>query len=381
MAIFDLWLSRNNNTSSDTYVGHQDRLFYDNTSGGLKISDGVTQGGLPFQTSVTKSSVVRNATVTANTDSPTVITDMSLTLDAGEYLMLFNSEYADTAIIITETAAIDLATLYNYLKNLPATVTDHAAAYGSGETLGPGVYTQAAASSIAGTLTLDGAGDADALFVFRSVGALTTGALTEIVLINGAESNNVWWIADGAISTAADSIIRGSLLTNGAAASTGAGTEIQGRMLSIDGAIALGDASIFTTPTGTSTAPVGTIEMFSVFSATGAVSNTGASEISLSVGTDSGTITGFGTATVDGEIYPGGVAGLAVISFGMYIDGVLVADTLRNQVQPRDRVGWPMTLMTPITITGTQIVDVRTQVPVGEFDIGPGMAFVALSVQ
>jgi hypothetical protein len=217
--------------------------------------------------------------------------------------------------------------------------------------------------------------------VFRSVGALSTGALTEIVLINGAVSNNVWWVAEGAISTSAGSIIRGSLLTNQAAVSTGAGTRVEGRMLAINGAAEVGDTSIFTEPTGTSTAPLGSIALFSIFTATGAISNTGASEIALSVGTDSGAITGFETATIGGEIYPGGVAALAVISYGIYIDGVLVADTLRSQVQPRDRVGWPMTLMTPVTITGTQTVDVRTQVPIGEFIIGPGMSFVAVSVQ
>jgi hypothetical protein len=330
--------------------------------------------------SIQNSSAVRNTAVTANANVPTVITDMSLTLTAGEYLMLFNSEYSETIDRLTATAAVDLVTLYNYLKNLPATVTDHAAAYGGGETLSPGVYTQAAASSISGTLTLDAGGDPSALFVFRSVGALSTGALTEIVLINGAVSNNVWWVAEGAISTSAGSIIRGSLLTNQAAVSTGASTEVEGRMLAINGAAAVGDTSIFTAPTGTSTAPLGSIALFSIFTAVGAISNTGASVIALSVGTDSGAITGFETATVGGQIYPGGAASLAIISYGIYIDSVLVANTLRSQVQPRDRVGWPMTLMSPVTITGTQTVDVRTQVPIGEFVIGPGMSFVALKL-
>jgi len=380
MPIFNLWLSRKNTATIDTYVGRKDRLFYGTNSNGLRISAGVSPGGLPFRTSETESaSFVRNTAVPANVDAPIVITDMSLTLTAGEYLVLFNSEYSETIEKVTAIAAMDLVTLYNYLNNLPATVTDHAAAYGSGETLGPGVYTQGAASSIAGTLTLDGGGDDSALFVFRSVGALSTAALTEIVLINGAVSNNVWWVAEGAISTGAGSIIRGSLLTNNAAASTGASTQVQGRMLAINGAITLGDTSIFTVPTGTSTAPLGSIETFSIFAATGALSNTGPSEIALNVGTNSGTITGFETATVGGEIYPNGIAALAIISYGIYLDGVLVEDSLRGQVQPRNRVGWPMTLMTTITITGTQTIDVRTQVPIGDFIIGPGMSFVALS--
>lgn len=380
MSIQNFFTSRDNNAAAETYVGQPGRLWHDSATNAIYVSDGVAPGGIPVTSSVNAASVVRDAIVTADSNTPTVITDMSLTLAAGEYLVLFNSQYSDTVTALTETTAVDLVTLTNFLNNLPATVTDHAAAYGSGETLGPGVYTQAAASSIAGTLTLDAGGDDTALFVFRSAGAFSTGASTEIVLINGAVSNNVWWVAAGAISTAADSIIRGSLLTNGAAVSTGAGTNVEGRMLSIDGAVALGDASIFTTPTGTSTAPLGTIELFSVFSATGAVSNTGASEISLSVGTNSGTVTGFETATVDGDILFNGTAALAIIAFGIYIDGVLVPNTLRRQVRTRDRDGRPMSLMTVITLSGTHTVDVRTEVSIGEFTIGPGMAFVALDL-
>jgi len=328
---------------------------------------------------VNKSAVVEsNNTVVANSNTPTVITDMSMVLGAGQYLVTFNSEYTDTLGRVTATAAADLAILYDYLIELPATVTDHASAYGSGETLGPGVYTQAAASSIAGTLTLDAGGDPNALFVFRSAGALTTAASTNVVLINGATSKNIWWVSQGSISTGADSVIRGSLFTNQAAVSTGARTQIEGRMLAINGAAAVGDASIFTEPTGTSVAPLGSIALFSIFAAIGGISNTGESEIALSIGTNSGTITGFETATVSGEIYPGGIADLAVISYGIYVGGVLVADSARSQTHTTLVSGWPMSLQTIITLPSPQTVDVRTKAPIGEFSIGPGMSFVAI---
>jgi len=49
MAIFDFFLSRNNAVSTpENYVGHAGRLFYDSATGEIKISDGVTAGGLPI---------------------------------------------------------------------------------------------------------------------------------------------------------------------------------------------------------------------------------------------------------------------------------------------------------------------------------------------
>jgi hypothetical protein len=47
MAIFDFWLSRNNGASLETYIGNKDRLFFDPLTGGIRLSDGVTPGGLP----------------------------------------------------------------------------------------------------------------------------------------------------------------------------------------------------------------------------------------------------------------------------------------------------------------------------------------------
>jgi hypothetical protein len=45
MAIYDLWLSRNNGPTIANYVGHTGRLFYDPAERVLRISDGVTAGG------------------------------------------------------------------------------------------------------------------------------------------------------------------------------------------------------------------------------------------------------------------------------------------------------------------------------------------------
>jgi hypothetical protein len=53
MAIYDLWLSRNNGPTVADYVGHTGRLFYDPAERVLRISDGTTAGGEVFNGLVT----------------------------------------------------------------------------------------------------------------------------------------------------------------------------------------------------------------------------------------------------------------------------------------------------------------------------------------
>lgn len=136
----------------------------------------------------------------------------------------------------TSSAATDLSTAYTAFQNMPATVTNHTPAFGSGETLFSGVYNISAAGSVAGTLLLDAQNNPSAKFVFKFGGAFTTGAGVNIVLINGAQANSVYWIVEGAFSLAANITFKGTTIANGAI-SIGVGAQIHGKLLSISGAI------------------------------------------------------------------------------------------------------------------------------------------------
>jgi hypothetical protein len=137
---------------------------------------------------------------------------------------------------ITVECSIDLLAAYNQLNNTVPTSTSHTPAFGSGETLFAGVYSIAAAGSVAGELTLDAQGDPNAVFIFKIGGAFTTGASTTINLINGASACNVFWKAEGAISMAASTIMKGTLIANNGAISMGANGSLEGRMFSTTGA-------------------------------------------------------------------------------------------------------------------------------------------------
>ena len=140
-----------------------------------------------------------------------------------------------TADAATLQCSIDLLAAYIQLNaTIPTAI--HGAVLGNGETLQKGVYLILAAGSAAGTLTLDAQGDPNAVFIFLVGGAFTTGASTTVNLINGASSCNVFWKAEGAITMAALTIMKGTLIANNGAISMGAGGILQGRMFSTLGA-------------------------------------------------------------------------------------------------------------------------------------------------
>lgn len=157
----------------------------------------------------------------------------------------------DSVNAITAQCAIDVVAAYNEILNTTATMGVHAAAFGEGETLAKGVYNIGSAGSVGGSLILDADGNADAIFIFKFGGAFTTGASASINLINGAQAQNVFWIADGEIAMAASTRMKGTLIANGAI-SMGNGGLLEGRLLSTIGAVSiynvLGKAPQWTTP-------------------------------------------------------------------------------------------------------------------------------------
>ncbi|MGK0391270.1 MAG: hypothetical protein ACI94Y_004032, partial [Maribacter sp.] len=220
---------------------------------------------------------------------------------------------------ITARSRFDLMRLYIHLNDLfvdyPAT---HAPAFGVGETITPGVYSIPAAGSIGGALTLDGGGDPNAFFVIKFYGAMTVGAGATINLINGTQSCNVFYIADGAISVAASANIKGTLFAKVGAVGLGAGAFLEGRMLSMEGAIVVGVGVSVSPPPGTCTIPIfcesgcspapavdvlGVLSDYALYTNFGAVPNTSTSGINGKIGTNSGTVSGFESSIVIGDIH------------------------------------------------------------------------------
>lgn len=158
---------------------------------------------------------------------------------------------------VTAQATLDLIDACSQIQNTTTTIGDHSPIFGSlaGDTIYPGVYAIASAASISGMLALDAQGDPNAMFVFKITGALTSVAGSEMSLINGTTSDNIYWLAVGAVALGANSIIAGTLISNPGAISLGAGSDLDGRLYSTTGAIAI-NSNVATIPTFTTDSPV-----------------------------------------------------------------------------------------------------------------------------
>jgi hypothetical protein len=130
------------------------------------------------------------------------------------------------------TALDDFFTAYAEGMNRQHDVLLSAAAYElGGTTLTPGVSKIGGAATVATPVTLDAQGDPEAVFIIQVIGALGTTASTgNVLLAHGAQSANIFWVVEGAVSTGAGSHMEGTIL-GGAGLAFGAGTTINGRLL------------------------------------------------------------------------------------------------------------------------------------------------------
>jgi hypothetical protein len=306
------------------------------------------------------------ASVEDSTSSTTfvAIAGMNLSPPSGSYLVLFNGQFEQAAIepVSTAQGVIDLEAAYTMLMAFPATVTDHAPVIGNGETLAPGVYTFPAAASLAGTLTLDGQGDINALFIFRPGGAMTTGAMTMVVLINGASANNIFWISEGALSLAASTTMKGTLIAHNAAISAAAGADLEGRMFSTTGAVAFGPGTAYI-PGGVSYVDLGVLSTFVMFTSLGAVGNTDPSTITGDVGSNGGAISGF--ENLDGNVYspdaPPPPPQYSIVTFSVFQNGILVPFSSRTIASSNSVIS----LQATTSVNGGQPIEIRWHVDEG----------------
>jgi hypothetical protein len=180
----------------------------------------------------------------ANTAISTINGDIGTNLGAitGFTTAVVSGSYHN-GTTLTQTAAQDLSTAYSAFQNLTPTITDHNMVFGNGETISAGVYSIASAVAIAGTLTLNGQNNPNAKFIIQVGGALNSSAGATIVLTNGATPNNVYWIVLNACGLGANTTFFGTIMA-GAAIAAGIDCQIQGKLLSVGGAIAINNTNL-----------------------------------------------------------------------------------------------------------------------------------------
>ncbi len=169
-----------------------------------------------------------------------------------------NSVVGQTAVAnsVSASAATDVQTAYHYLTSLTGPAAPAITpAMGNGQTLTPNMYRFGGAASVNGTLILDGQNNPNSVFVFQINGALTVAAASQVILINSATPNNIFWQVNGAASMAANTAFAGIIVANGAV-SFGDMASLQGKGLSIAGAVNTYNTQVTSSNSSTRPLPV-----------------------------------------------------------------------------------------------------------------------------
>jgi hypothetical protein len=139
----------------------------------------------------------------------------------------------------------DLKTAYNDAAGrTPVTVISKDL---GGQTLAPGVYKAASSIGLTGTVTLDGEGDAGAVFIFQAGSTLTTASSSKVELIRGAQACNVFWQVTSSATLGTDTTFVGTIMAL-TSDTLDHGASVAGRVLARNGAVTLNDNKI-TVPT------------------------------------------------------------------------------------------------------------------------------------
>ncbi len=192
-------------------------------------------------------------------------------------------------------AQTDLTTAYNNAAGQTSTTVPTEL---GGTTKTAGAY-DAGTLGITGTLTLDGQGDSNAVFIFKAASTLITAGSSTVSLVNGAQACNIFWQVGSSATLGTSSTFKGTIMALTSATLT-TGANVEGRVLARNGAVTL-DTNTITRPTTCSTSSSATATATSTSTTTDSTSSTsstgGGTGDSTASGTGGTDATGAGAGT------------------------------------------------------------------------------------
>jgi hypothetical protein len=145
----------------------------------------------------------------------------------------------------------DLNTAYNTAAGLAPTENLTGQNLG-GLTLTPGVYFFSSSAQLTGTLTLNGEGLVDPVFVFQMGSTLTTASDSSVVTINDDGSStpgiSVFWQVGSSATLGTGTTFEGNILAMTSITATTGATDLDGRLLAENGSVTLDDNTITAPP-------------------------------------------------------------------------------------------------------------------------------------
>ncbi len=149
---------------------------------------------------------------------------------------LVGTQYLGDAV--AEQAQMDLTTAYLQAAG-EACDTDLTGQDLGGLTLLPGAYCFSSSAQLTGTLTLDAAGDPNAVFLIQIGSTLTTASASSVVFTNGGRGDNLFWQVGMSATLGTTTTFTGTILAHTSITlNTGANVGC-GRLLAQSGAITL----------------------------------------------------------------------------------------------------------------------------------------------
>jgi type VI secretion system secreted protein VgrG len=112
-----------------------------------------------------------------------------------------------------------------------------------GQTLAPGIYCFDTSAGLTGTLTLDGGGDANAMWMFQMGSTLTTASNASVVMAGGGTPCNVYWQVGSSGTLGTGTAFQGNILAYASITLTG-GTTLVGRALAVNAAVTLDNNNV-----------------------------------------------------------------------------------------------------------------------------------------
>ena len=138
----------------------------------------------------------------------------------------------------TTQAKLDIQALYTALAALLPT-SDLTGEDLGGRTLTPGVYSFSASGALTGSVTLDGQGDANAVFVLQFASALTTATGASVVLVNGAQACNVYWQVGSSATLGAGTAFAGIVVAQASITADAGSSLVGGGLYALTAAVTL----------------------------------------------------------------------------------------------------------------------------------------------
>ena len=131
--------------------------------------------------------------------------------------------------------------------------------FGNDLLLTPHTYILSGATVFTNSLYLDAQNNANAVFVIKICGALSSSTYAKVILLNGAQAKNVYWIVNGAVDINDYSEFSGTIVCNNGAANVSTGAIIEGRLLTTSGALTSSAVTVNMTP-GCTNLGIGDVE-------------------------------------------------------------------------------------------------------------------------